>query len=160
MGQLAAGAEQPKEAEQAFRRARDLAEAAPETWVALILFLARTDPKQAETELAEAKRKLPPDKAPLALAQCQEALGRLKEAEESYQIALAGKPNDPEMLRNMADFYGRNGQRAKAEPLLRRLLAAETEVPEKTAAWARRTLAMYLAAAGTPPELPAGPGAS
>lgn len=88
LGQIATLAGQPREAEKAFRQARQLAPSDPEPWVTLILFLARTDVKKAAAELAEAERQLPKDQAPLALGICCEALGRREEAEKHYGAAL------------------------------------------------------------------------
>src|SRR5262249_5610443 len=85
LGRVAAQAGRPQEAETAFRRARELAEGDPEAWAALVLFLANTDAKRAEAELAEAERRPPPGKASLALAPCYEALGQMEKAEAHYR---------------------------------------------------------------------------
>jgi predicted Zn-dependent protease len=146
LGTLAWAAGQPQEAEKALRRARDLADTVPDTWAALILLLARTEPRRAEADLAAARRKLAAAQALLPLALCEEALGHTKEAEERYRAALATRPNDPLVVRAMVSFYGRLGQSAKAEPLLQKLLDPATQAPAATAAWARRELARALAA--------------
>jgi tetratricopeptide (TPR) repeat protein len=146
LGTLARAAGQPAAAEQALRRARDLADTVPDTWAALILLLAQTDAKRADAELAAAQRKLAGEQATLALALCEEALGRMNEAEERYRAALAARPNDPRVVRGLVGFYSRRGQPAKAEPVLRRLLDPAARAPAPTAAWARRELALALAA--------------
>src|SRR5439155_14065036 len=139
---------QPDEAERSFRRARDLADSNPDTWVALILFLTRADAKKAEAELEQAKARLPKGQLPLVLAPCYEALGRREQAGEQYQLALAAKPGDPQVLRTAAAFYAHTGQPAKAAPLLRQLIDPQTKAPDTTVAWARRALASALSVTG------------
>src|SRR5581483_8763231 len=107
LGQVAAAAGQRDQAEQSFRRACALNGAAPESWTALILFLARTDPKRAEAELPNARRQLPKDTAPLALAACYEALGKAEQAEAQYNTALAERPTDPAVLLLAGSYYAR-----------------------------------------------------
>ena len=104
----------------------------------LILLLARTDAKKAETEMEEARRKLPKDLIPLTLAPCYEALGKVEQAEEQYSAALKAAPDSPMVLRQVASFYSRAGQPDKVEPILRRLLDPRTQAPEATVAWAGR----------------------
>jgi predicted Zn-dependent protease len=147
-GQVEAAAGRVEEAEKSLRRARDLAGAEPDPWVALVLFLARTDAKKAEAELEAARAKLSKETLPLVLAAGYEALGRLEQAEEQY-AALAKASNDPATLPSVAAFYTRIGQPGRAEPLLRKLLDRRTRAPEATRAWARRTLALGLAATGS-----------
>ena len=147
LGQMAAFADQPAEAEKALRRACELNEKAPETWATLILFLARKDPKRAEDELATAKAKLAADQAPLALAPCHEALGMLEQAEKNYQAAVASNP-EPNGLRRLAGFYVRVGQATKAQAVLRQILNPNLKAPANTTIWARRTLALSLSGQG------------
>jgi tetratricopeptide (TPR) repeat protein len=148
LGQMAALAGQAGEAEQAFRRARDLAEAVPDTWIVLVQFLSRIDAKKAEAELEAAKARPAKDLLPVVLAPCYESLGRPGPAAEQYQLALAARPGDPNVLRAAASFYSRTGQPARAQPLLRTLTDPATKAPEATAAWARRTLALSLPVMG------------
>jgi cellulose synthase operon protein C len=145
LGQIAALAKQMPEAEKAFRRACQLDAANPDTWVTLILFLARTNPKKAEVELTNAHANLPADLAPLALAPGFESLGKLEQAEIQYEAARAAKPNDPARLRILAAFFARTGQSAKTELVLRKLLDPAAKAPKDTVAWARRALAVTLA---------------
>ena len=147
LGQVAATAGEPAEAEKALRKARGLAEDAPDAWAALILFLARTDAPKAEMELAAARDKLPRDKLPLVLAPACEALGKLEQAEKQFRI-LADRANAPTALKNLASFYLRTGQQARAEPILRKVLAPETKATVETVRWGRRALAVALAFRG------------
>ncbi|MBX6312993.1 MAG: tetratricopeptide repeat protein [Isosphaeraceae bacterium] len=148
LGQLleASGPGRHAAAEAELRRAVMMAEDAPDPWVALVQFLARTGQKpQAEAALREAQRKLPPGQAPLALARCYEAIGQGAQAEQQYRAALAARPDDVATLRGAAAFYLRTGQLLKAEPPLRRLLDPQTKAPAQEVAWARRSLAAVLA---------------
>jgi tetratricopeptide (TPR) repeat protein len=144
-GEAAAQSDKPKEAEDAFRKACALAPKVPGTWVALILFLAQTNKVEAEAQLREAQKVLPPATAALALAPCYEALGRVRETAASLQKALEAAPNDPGVLFTCAAFYVRTGQQAKAEPLLRQVLEAP---PGALTLEARRELAMIIAGRG------------
>ncbi len=83
------------EAEKAFRKALELNDTVPETWIALVGFLAGTEHKpEAEAELRNAQGKLKPEVVPLVLAPCYEVLGKRKEAEEQHLVLLKGTPND------------------------------------------------------------------
>src|SRR5205807_7984993 len=103
---------------------------------------------KAEATVLEARRKLAADRAPLALAQCYEAIGRKDEAEKHYRAALAAKPDALAILRSVADFYLRTGQPDQAEPHLRKIMALRGEAPEGDGPWARRNLAVVLALRG------------
>ncbi len=135
-----------KEAEAAFRQAVALGPKAPETWVALVTFLAETDQKQqAVTETGKARQALPADKAPLALAACYQAGGQGDKAEEQYAALLQGKPNDLTVLGAAARFFLGAGEFKKAEPLLRQIIASPASAGDEGPRWARRGLALTLA---------------
>jgi tetratricopeptide (TPR) repeat protein len=151
LGQVAALAGEAAQAEKAFRGALALKADAPDAWAALILFLAAREPKRAEAEIARARQKLSAEEAPLALAPCYEALGRLGRAQQEYLRPLKERPQDPLALRGVAGFFLRTVQPARAEPYLRTLLSAKS-APEATAAWARRALAVALAVQGGYPR--------
>src|SRR5207248_7317021 len=110
-------------AEDALRRAVALAPTTPDTWVALVHFLARTDQAdRAETVIAEAGQKLDPEQVPLARARFYEALSQVTRAEEHYRAALAARPKDVFLLQRAAAFYLHFDEGPKAVPLLRKLL--------------------------------------
>jgi tetratricopeptide (TPR) repeat protein len=149
LGQLLWSMRHVEEAEQAFREAVRVADDIPDTWVALVQHLARTrQTEAANAALEEAAKKLPPDQAPIALAQCYEALGRHDRAEQYYRAALAAQPGDIRVLRNAAAFYLRVNQPHKAEPALRKVLDPQTKAAPEEVAWARRSLALGLAMKG------------
>jgi tetratricopeptide (TPR) repeat protein len=137
-----------EETEQALRRAIALGEGVPDPWVALVHYLASKGEKdRAEAVIDQARGKLGKDAAPLALAHCYEATGRTDKADELYRAALAGRPDDVPTLRSVAGWFLRHGPARDAQVLLRRLIDLNIKSPED-AAWARRLLAVVLAAGG------------
>jgi tetratricopeptide (TPR) repeat protein len=154
LGQLQAAAGQPAQAEESLNRALQLADGVPDTWVALVQFLVQADRKaEAEDKVRAARSKLPPAQAPLALGQCYEALGHQDQAEGQYRAALSAGPADVHALQGLAGFYLRSNQPQRAEPVLRQLLEPALRAPQVEAAWARRSLAVALAAGGDYPQL-------
>jgi tetratricopeptide (TPR) repeat protein len=144
---LAASGQKPKEAEQHLRRALELGADHAETWVALVKFLVNANRRaDAEAVILQAAKanKLPPNQAPLALAQCHELMGRGEQARQYFQAALAGNPQDAQTLRSVAGFDMRAGRLQEAEPLLRKLKDGQVKVTDNDVNWARRGLAMVL----------------
>jgi tetratricopeptide (TPR) repeat protein len=143
---LAANKRKSPEAEKALRRAVELADTMPETWVALVQYLAHTEQTaRALEEIEKARAKLAGPQAPLALAQCYEAVEQPDKAAEQYQAALAARPQEVQVRRSAAGFYLRAGRARDAEPHLRDILARKVTASEADVAWARRTLALSLA---------------
>ncbi len=135
-------------AEKHLRRAVELEPTAPETWVALVQFLAvRGRIKDADAELNQAAKQVPREKRALALAPCYEVLNRFDQALEQYETAAKTGPDDLAALRASAGFYLRALRPQLAEPLLRRIIdrkgSSVTDV-----AWARQGLAVALATRG------------
>jgi tetratricopeptide (TPR) repeat protein len=144
-GQMLSALQQPKEAEEALRRAVQLKPDTPEPWVALVLHLIGSGKKaEAEKTIEEAGAKLPAAQAPLALAPCYEALGQFAEAEKYYTASLAEKPDHVPALRNKAAFHHRRGEFVRAEAYFQRLLVPDVKASEADRAWARRQLARVL----------------
>ncbi len=145
LGQVLWAADRGAEAEPVLRRAVELAGNVPDAWVALIQYLARTGQQEkAEAALREARDKLRREQAPLALAQCYEAVNRPDQALELYRTALAAHPEDIATLRGVASFYLRQGRADDARPHLEKTIALRVKSPED-AAWARRILAIVYA---------------
>src|SRR5262249_27999504 len=122
LGRLLAAANQPAEAEPKLRQAVELAPDEPETWVALVQFLAGR--KRRDDALAvpgRARKKLPAGPRPLALARCYEALGEVEQARKQYEEALKARPDDVAVLRTVTTFYLNAGRLQDAEPLLARV---------------------------------------
>jgi Tfp pilus assembly protein PilF len=154
LGQIfAANPQQAAEAEAALRRALALEERVPETWVALIQFLAvRGRGREAEEVLARAEGRLAGDKRPLALAPCYEAVGRLDRAREQYREALQTHGDDAGVLLTVSGFYLRWVQPQAAEPLLRRVIDRKVKATADDLAQARLGLAVVLASRGDHPS--------
>jgi tetratricopeptide (TPR) repeat protein len=137
------------EAEKSLRRAVELKSDAPEAWVPLVEFLSSMDKGSAAEEVIDkARSKIPADKAPIALGQCYEAVEKNDLAMEQYKLALAAKPNDPDIIRNVADFYQRIGKTVEAEALLRLIVDGKVKAEDANLFWARRQLALLTAAKG------------
>jgi tetratricopeptide (TPR) repeat protein len=135
------------EAEKSLRRALDLGEKEPETWVALVQHLARTGKKsEAEAFIAKAQAKLPAEKATLALARCYEAVGQTERAKKLYADALAARPQDPDILISVAKFQLHSNDLEEAKKSLTRLVASKAQ--PKDIAWAQQALAVLLYAGG------------
>lgn len=149
LGQVLTQAGRPAEGEealrQAIRRRGDLAE----TWLALFAHLVKLRQLHEAEELRqEMQRTLPADQVSLALAIAAEVTSKWDDAERYYRRALERTPDDALVLQRAARFYVRLNRREQAEPLLRRLLSPEADVPSLSQAWARRQLALLLAFAG------------
>jgi len=146
LGQLCIMAGETDKAEKAFGTACELGGAFPETWSALTLLLARNKPDEAVKAIEAAKAKLAKDKLPLVLAPAYEALGKLDLAEEQYK-ALADVLTDKNLAQlDLAAFYSRTGEKAKAETTLRKIL--DSKPPDNITRQARRSLALILAFGG------------
>ncbi|HEY7314568.1 MAG TPA: tetratricopeptide repeat protein [Gemmataceae bacterium] len=142
LGRMLWATRQPEKAESAFRRAVQLADNAPEPWVALIQYLAADKKtKEAETEIEKARAKLPKDQAALALAQCHEAVGNLDRAQELYQAALRAHPEDVPALQGAAGFALRTNKLADAVVHLEKIVQLKLKDREAADA-ARRVLAI------------------
>jgi tetratricopeptide (TPR) repeat protein len=143
LGQILLAAKRPAEdVEKAFRDAVRMKETAPDAWLALLQYQVRTNQtKAAELTIREAEKKIPPNQLPLAMAQCLELTGHMKEAGAQYKAALDAKPNDSAILRAAALFALRDKPTDKAEQYLRELLAKGVD----DANWAGRLLAVVLA---------------
>jgi cellulose synthase operon protein C len=138
------------DAEKALRRAAELRPDAPEAWLVLVRYLASVQKRDAaEAAIREAQRRLPADRADLALASCYEAVGDDVEARGRYEAALKAKPDDVTTLNSAAVYELRSRRLPVAEAHLRKLIEAGKTSPE-AAAWARRTLAVVVAAGGDP----------
>lgn len=146
---LAASPAHAAEAEQHLNLAVKLGGDKPETWLTLVQFLINADKKpQAEEALQRAAKALPVADRALTLAMGYEALGKFELAQEQYQQALKARPDDILVLRSVTGFYLRRGQLGQAEPILRQIIDGKVKGSMADQGWARRSLALALAAAG------------
>ncbi|GAB6184689.1 tetratricopeptide repeat protein [Thermopirellula anaerolimosa] len=138
-----------KLAEAEFRKAVELSPKTPEAWVALMQFYARSGQKEkAEAVIEETRAALEGGLAPLALGQCYETLQNLDEAERYYQEALTTSPSDPQVIRQVAEFYLRTGRTESAVTQISRLTGGEVPAKQEDVAWGRRAMALLLANRG------------
>lgn len=137
------------EAEKEFRKGVELAPESVEPWIALVQFYARMQENaKAEKAITEARAKVKGGIAPLAMGQVYEVLGKLDEAEKQYQEALAVAPNDPRVVRQVAEFYLRTGRTESARTQLERITSGQVQASENDLFWGRRSIALILAAQG------------
>jgi tetratricopeptide (TPR) repeat protein len=148
LGHMLSGTGKPDEAEAALRKAVELADNLPDAWITLILHLARTGEKsKAEAALADARKEVSAQQAALLLPPCYEALSEFELARKAHAEALAARPDDVSVLRSATGFMLRHGPSSEAQRLLRTLMAQKSG-PAEDVAWAKRTLAVVLAAGG------------
>jgi tetratricopeptide (TPR) repeat protein len=139
---------QTERAERALRRSVELAERDPAGWVALVQFYARTSQREkAAQTISRAESRIDRATAPLALAQCYVAVGKLDQARELFGAALKAKPDDVVVLQSVADFALRTGKREEAKATLRRIIALQVK-DAVAAEQAQKLLAVVLAASG------------
>jgi tetratricopeptide (TPR) repeat protein len=137
------------EAKKALRRATELEPKNAAPWVTLVQFLSSIEAEdEAEKAVNEAAKNIPAKESPLALAQCYEVMKKTDAAEQKYQAALNAAPDDPLVVRGVADFYYRNGKPVPAEALLRKIIDGKIKSPETDVIWARRQLAIIFATRG------------
>ena len=86
--------------------------------------------------------------SPLAMGYIYEALGETKQAGQYYEKAVQAQPDQPLATRVLADFYVRNHDIKRANPLIERLLSGEMQSSESDLVSARRMKAAILANQG------------
>jgi len=144
-GQTNRAGQRLQEAEQAFRRAVELASNTSETWVELTRFLAASGRKQeALAAIEEARGKIPPPQLPLALARLYAVSGENDRADTQFRTVLAAAPDDPVVVRSAADFFLATSKVQDAEQLLRRFTEGGVQGSADDVVWARRRLAAIL----------------
>ncbi|HEX5444293.1 MAG TPA: tetratricopeptide repeat protein, partial [Pirellulales bacterium] len=136
-----------EEADAALRRAVELAPTEPDVWVTLVQHLVRTEQTaDADEALEKAVEKIAAEDRPLVLAECYVSMGRREQAAEQFGLALKARPDDVLTLRRASEFHLSRGAFSEGEPLLRRLLEPELKASDADVAFARRGLALVLAA--------------
>ena len=140
------------EAEQAFRKAVEVAPQDVRSWSGLFSFQMRTDQRQAAAqtlqELAK-KAKLSDAERAFVLAQGHEMLDDTQQADRNYRQASQLAADSIAIWSRFAAFLLRHDSRRAEEPLRRVVdLAQRNEATRQIADNARRTLAALLAARG------------
>lgn len=153
-GQSTEATAMQQEAESELRRGLELDRNNPSAWVLLIALLAGTGrSEQAAALLEEAQRDLQGENRLLTLAQCHKAIGDLEEADACYRKALADRPDDPVVLRSVAEFCFQQSKLPQAAAALESMLRRGDSLPAQDRQWARRTLAAVLLQQGGYPNL-------
>ena len=146
---LAEATGHPAEAKDRLHAALERCGDTPDLWLALVRHLAAAGRNQeAEAAMQQATERLGPERAALALAECQRILGRNEQASARYQAALEARPDDFTVLEKAGGHFLAIGKPEQAEPLLRKLLEADVAAPEGIRGWARRQLTLLLAGSG------------
>jgi tetratricopeptide (TPR) repeat protein len=149
LARICRAAGENERAEKLLRESIELAGHAPDTWIALVEHFARIGQQpQALKELERLKKSLPPDRLPLTLARCYEAMQMPAEAEQAYRTALKAAPGEFAELAFAADFFRQADHAVEAQSLYEQLLSAEIATPAEIAVKARRQLAILLAQRG------------
>ena len=152
LGQLLERAGKRDQAVAVVERAIAAGPERPETWLTLFaLQLAQGKRRAAEQTLDRSSNKLVDPQRGLALAQGNEMLGRLDDAERCYREAVAAAPEDLSIQRRLAEFLLRSGRLNAAREALDGIVAAsaQTRIDRSTQAWARRSIAELVGDRGT-----------
>ena len=150
-GQLLARAGKTDRATQVLQEALDADPSQPAGWMAMFSTqLAAGQRRAALKTLEQAAEKLSPPKRQLFVAQGQEMIGNLDDAERSFREAVAAAPDDPGVMRSLAAFLVRRGRLTAARDELQAIISVPRDDPAGLRAhlWARRTLAEIAAQSG------------
>jgi tetratricopeptide (TPR) repeat protein len=148
LGQFYWAAGEPGKAGPELRSAVELGGRAPEAWITLVRFLARTGSvEEARAVIERARRHLDGDQAAPDLARCYAEVGDTDRARALFRQALASKPDDLPTLRGAATLALAVGDAGEAKSYLLRVMDLKDKSPDD-AAWARRLLATVLSAGG------------
>lgn len=146
-GQLLARAGKTERAGEMLERAVETEPDNRQAWMALLLHQIATGQRQAaEATLRALAGRFPPPEGSLLVAQGEEMLGRVAEAEGHLQAAAAAAPDDPAVNRSLAAFLIRRGRLLEARQRLQAILDGAADPTSQ--AWARRALADLLGQAG------------
>jgi tetratricopeptide (TPR) repeat protein len=115
-------------------------------WMAVLFHQISSGQRQAaEGTLRTIAGRFPPPEGSLLVAQGDEMLGRIAEAERGLEEAAAAAPNDAAVNRSLAAFLIRRGRLQEAR---RRLQAVIDGTDPAAQAWARRALAELIGRGG------------
>jgi tetratricopeptide (TPR) repeat protein len=150
LGQLLERGGKTEEAEAAYRKATEVG---PELAMGWELLIARLMGNRKTNDAVDAVRQASQSiKDPLIIAKLCQIAQDLKQAEQLYLSALSAKPDDLEILRQVADFYAATNQHDKAMGYLDQMIEKGGKSKEKNApqfvGWARRRKAVNLSQFG------------
>jgi tetratricopeptide (TPR) repeat protein len=126
----------------------DMTQARP--WLLFVQTLvAKGRTEDARKAVEELKKHVPADQQPLLLGQCYSTIRDFDSAEKSLSDAIATRPNDTVIMRNLALLYAAQQKNAELTKILEQMIAvtnAGDAESSRNVAWARRFLAQQLAA--------------
>ena len=137
-----------EEAEQHLKQAVTLAGTNPAPHIIYLQFLRRNGRQQeADDLLEELLNGRTANERTTVLAEFHAAAGHWEQAGTEYRKALAKNAQDPVALRGLAQLHLRRDW-TNAEPFLRRIVSLPEVLSSCDLPWARRNLAVILAAKG------------
>lgn len=147
-GRVEEGNRSYKQAEEMLRKAVALAPAEPDPHVALVHLLAvQKKTMEAEEVIKDMAAHVAPDRAPLAVALCYDAMNFPNKATPYFDEAVRKNPDEAMTVRAAARFYLQIGRLDQATVLLQRIIDGKVKNATRLDAdWARRGLATMLAA--------------
>lgn len=150
-GQLLNSDDKMDEAEQAFRKATEVAPELPRAWEYLVQRLLQSR-KKNEAVKAVRKASKPLSGDSLSMARLYQLVGDVRQADQLYKTALAGSPNDLNVLRRIVAFNFSAKQPEQATEYLDRMIEIGLKSSDKAVVgqvrWARRRKAQNLARIG------------
>jgi tetratricopeptide (TPR) repeat protein len=142
------------EAEAAFQKAIQISPREVSPWLALITFYSSSGKKEtAEKTLKQSLSAIDPQRTWEIEGYAYQLAGNVQEAEKTYDAALKATPDRFPIRRLAVETKLRARRASQARSLLKEFLASPDGAKQPAnVAWARRTLALSLAAAGTYPN--------
>ncbi|BBO30654.1 tetratricopeptide repeat protein [Lacipirellula parvula] len=155
---IAVRADKSDAAEKAMKKAIEINPEDPDAWTRLVsLYRELKQYDNVEKTLREAFLALDDEYLPLLTGRYYELQSRWQEAEDIYLTTYAGREDEPQVARRMAEFYlqwmsANAANRGKAAVQINKLLKAsydgKLEANDPSGPWARRQAAQLLATSG------------
>ena len=152
LAQLLTMLERPTEAEASLRRAIELAPDEPGPWLAIVNNYVKSGQREeAVKAMEDGQKEIAESQREIFAAKCYEMLGERGRAEASYRDAIASSPGNVDARMALISFLLRRGRKDVAIGELKELL--QSDLSPTAANWARRSLAMQIAADGDEQQL-------
>lgn len=156
IGHIALRAKDYRKAEDAFLHVTEIAPENPNGWLSLLQVqkIQNMDVNQEEF-INKIRAAVPESKLPLCLAKAYQLFGDAKEAEHTFQQAVALDPNNLEVLFSISQFYMCTTHPELAIPYLKKMSSLITadnrlnvDTKNQQLAWTRRSLAQVYSGMG------------